>query len=69
MNRKQFRSALDDLGWNYNAAARALGISWRTCARFAADGCNDEPTARLLRALLILHATSRAAFNRVMEQL
>lgn len=69
MTRNQYRAALDTLGWNYHAAAEYLGISWRTCARFASEGCHDEPTVRLLRSLLILHSTSRSAYNRVMERL
>lgn len=69
MNKKQFRSALENLGWNYNAAARALGKSWRRIAYYAANGCTDEPTARLLRTLLILHDTNKSAFTRVMERL
>jgi hypothetical protein len=64
---KQFRAANEVLGWNYTAqndkkndAARVLGRNWRTIARYAqrdGPGCTDQPTARLLRMLLLMHGT------------
>ena len=50
MTAKQFNAAIERLGLSQVGAAKLIGITGRTCRRYAAgDAEIPEPTAKLLR--------------------
>lgn len=50
---KQFNDALEKLGLSQVGAAKVLGITDRTCRRYAAGAAEvPQPTAKLLRLAL-----------------
>ena len=53
MTAKQFSTTIDRLGLSQVGAAKLIGITGRTCRRYAAgDAEIPEPTAKLLRLAL-----------------
>ena len=53
MTAKQFNAAIERLGLSQVGAADLLGVTGRTCRRYAAgDAIIPEPTAKLLRLAL-----------------
>ena len=71
MTQSEYRSARETLGWTHSRMGKVLGLGPRSPYRYAAGDVDiPEPTARLVRLLVLLRLTlSRRKFEEVVEQL
>ena len=70
MTAEEYIAARATLGWPHRKIAQVLGSSLRTSFRWQAGETEiSEPTARLLRVLLVLRLTSAKRFDEVVNQL
>jgi hypothetical protein len=67
----EYEAACSALGWKPVEAARALGVARRTPFRYVnGEVVMPEPTARLLRAYVLLHMTmSKRKFHEFLTQI
>lgn len=63
MNTNEYRDLLDQMGWNQEQAAQALGVTLRTSAGYATGGSIPLTTAKLLRLLAQLPKSRRPQFD------
>jgi transcriptional regulator with XRE-family HTH domain len=71
MTPAEYDAARTSLGWTHADIAEALGVSRRVPYRYASGQVEvPEPTARLLRLLVLLQLTSGARkFQTLMEEI
>jgi hypothetical protein len=59
MTPDEYEAARQSLNWTHAHVAEAIGVSGRAPYRYASGAVDiPEPTARLLRLLVLLHLTS-----------
>jgi transcriptional regulator with XRE-family HTH domain len=71
MKASQYRAVREELGWSNAQLAKAIGLSRRAPYRYENGEIKvPEPTARLLRLLVMLRLSSgERKFNDIVERL
>ena len=70
MTRSEYRNARETLGWTHQRMADVLGLARRSPYRYAEGATIPEPSARLLRLLVLLRLTmSEKRFDDIVRQL
>lgn len=71
MEPREYKAVKEALGWSHERLGNAIGVTERTPYRYASGDVEiQEPTARLMRLLVLLKMTmSQRKFDEVLQQL